>query len=639
MKLVALTFGGRECSLKILFSYIKRYKKYIHEYRIYVATTIQSDIDYMEKFAKENSDFVKTVYLTVDSKVILDDREKIWDNAYKTCQEDDTVYLKMDDDIVYMDETLFTDFINYRIQNRNPPILYPVIVNNHIQSCIFEKNGIYNPQAKSNIFESWKHTYARIKSHVQNNRDVRLRIGDFTRDGEVLCPIAWGNLKYCFDLQNQFLNDIQVGNVSKYYLKDNMVLTNAEPVSINVCSWIGEDLREIVKNYGDIYYDEPWLAIYLPTWSGRYNEIYSKSVVAHYSYYRQRELGLDRTNLLNRYYAHTNKLNFEKVVIWGFPLHTHTHSYIHYGWVKGFKHLGYDTHWFDDNNIPANFDFNNCLFITEGYADTKIPIVESSTYFVHIARDPEKYIGKVKRFVEIRYLVDGIKDCNYDYVLNKSACTKISDCTYYEKLHDNGGIARHHANPKPMEYECIYTCWATDLLPHEIVESNIYKPKDKKIYWFGSANHTNTKEIAIFYNECIKNGIEFLTNDPWRNPLPFDVVQEYTMKSLMSPDFRSSGDSRKVAMGETGTCHKQIGYIACRLLKSISYGHLGITNSKHAYELLEKKVVYNSDERQLFYDAAAQLRNYDLIKEQMRIVREKHTFLNRIQDLLTVVNM
>ena len=329
---------------------------------------------------------------------------------------------------------------------------------------------------------------------------------------------------------------------------------------------------------------------------------------------------------------------FSKVIIWGFPLHTHTHSYIHYGWVKGFKHLGYETHWFDDNNCP-DMDFTNCLFITEGYADTKIPIVESSIYFVHIARNPEKYIGKVKRFVEIRYLVDGIKDCNYNYVLNKTACTKISDCTYYEKLHDNGGIAKHHANPKPMEYECIYTCWATDLLPDEIVESNIYKPKDQCIYWFGSANHTNTREIALFYNECVKNGIQFKTNDPWRNPLPFDVVQEYTMKSVMSPDFRSSGDPNKVAIGETGTCHKQIGYIACRLLKSISYGHLGITNSKHAYKLLDKKVIYNNDEKQLFYDAISQLQNYDLIKEQMRIVREKHTFLNRIQDLLAVVNM
>lgn len=100
----------------------------------------------------------------------------------------------------------------------------------------------------------------------------------------------------------------------------------------------------------------------------------------------------------------------------------------------------------------------------------------------------------------------------------------------------------------------------------------------------------------------------------------------------MSPDFRSSGDPRKIALGETGTCHKQIGYIACRLLKSISYGHLGITNSRHAFELLDKKVIYNDNETMLFYDAIN-----DLIKEQMKIVREKHTFLNRIQDLIAVL--
>jgi hypothetical protein len=329
---------------------------------------------------------------------------------------------------------------------------------------------------------------------------------------------------------------------------------------------------------------------------------------------------------------------FSKVIIWGFPLHTHTHSYIHYGWVKGFKHLGYDTYWFDDNNYPTNFDFENCLFITEGYADTKIPVIESSIYFVHIARNPEKYIGKTKRFIEIRYLVDSIVDCNYNYILDKNNCVKISDSTYYEKLCDNGGISKHHSNPQKMDYECIYTCWATDLLPDEILEENIYKPKDNKIYWFGSANQHNTREIFLFYQESLKNGIEFITNDPWQNPLPFDVVQKYTTSSYMAPDLRSSGDPRKLSIGETGTCHKQIGYIACRLLKSISYGHLGITNSKHSYELLEKLVVYNSDEAQLFYDAKEQLGNYELIKKQMELVREKHTYLNRINDLFTVLN-
>ena len=328
---------------------------------------------------------------------------------------------------------------------------------------------------------------------------------------------------------------------------------------------------------------------------------------------------------------------FSKVIIWGFPLHTHTHSYIHYGWTKGFKHLGYETYWFHDGDFPKDFDYSNTLFITEGYADTNIPIKDSSIYFVHIARNPEKYIGKVKRFIEIRYLVDAIKDCNYNYVLDKSKCNKISECSYYEKLINNGGIARYHNNPIHMEYECIYTCWATDLLPDEIREENIYISKERKIYWFGSANHTNTREIRLFYDECIKNGISFVTNNPWTNPKSFEEVQHLTMKSYMSPDFRSSGDPHKIAIGETGTCHKQIGYIACRILKAISYGHIGITNSRHTYELLEKKVIYNENEGQLFYDAQKELNNYELIKEQMRIVREKHTYLNRIRDLLSLL--
>ncbi len=79
---------------------------------------------------------------------------------------------------------------------------------------------------------------------------------------------------------------------------------------------------------------------------------------------------------------------FSKVIIWGYPLYTHTHSYIHYGWYKAFKHMGYNTFWFHDNEFPVDFDYNDCLFISEGYADNNIPIIESSIYFIHIAINP-----------------------------------------------------------------------------------------------------------------------------------------------------------------------------------------------------------------------------------------------------------
>ena len=107
MKLVVLTFAGRECYMKILFNLILKYKKFIHEYRLYVATTIQSDIKFMENFAASN-DFVKIEYCKVNNEIILDDKELIWDTAYKSCQEDDIVYLKIDDDILYFDESIIS---------------------------------------------------------------------------------------------------------------------------------------------------------------------------------------------------------------------------------------------------------------------------------------------------------------------------------------------------------------------------------------------------------------------------------------------------------------------------------------------------------------------------------------------------
>jgi hypothetical protein len=306
MKLVVLTFGGRECSLKILFPLILKYKHYIHEFRLYIATTIQTDIDYMENFAKNNADFVKTVYCFIDGKRILDNNIFIWDNAYNSCQEDDTVYIKLDDDIVYFDETLFTDFVQYRIENKNAPILYPVIINNLITSPLLEKYGIYNAPFKSNMLNAWINTYHRIYPHIfqtqQNKQNKqKLKIGDFTKHEEVLCPVAWGNFQYCYELHSQFLNDIFKGNKEKYYI-DNIILEYAEPMSINACSWIGEELRKYTNEYGNIYNDENYLSLYLPIWSGKKNEIYGKCVVSHYAYYRQRELGLDNTDILYRYY-------------------------------------------------------------------------------------------------------------------------------------------------------------------------------------------------------------------------------------------------------------------------------------------------------------------------------------------------
>jgi hypothetical protein len=342
-------------------------------------------------------------------------------------------------------------------------------------------------------------------------------------------------------------------------------------------------------------------------------------------------------------------MTLNKVIIWGFPLNTHTHSYIHYGWHKTFKYLGYDTYWFDDKNYPSSseFDYTNCLFITEGYADNNIPIDKSNTYFVHVCIYPNKYIKTGARLIDIRYNVTGIRDCNYNYNLDEKIENNIvklidgSTVNYYEDVATikDLNIKYQSEELKSLTYEAVYMCWATDLLPHEInYEDRFIKPDlPPKMYFIGSIGDGNINEINNFVKGCSDNNIRFEYNDPWKNPITFNDVQKLVQKSYIAPDIRGSGDRQKIMLNETGTMHKEIGYIPCRLFKNISYGKVGGVNAHRLHKLFQNKVLYHNDEKELVKLCIENRENYDYILEQMKWVAENHTYVNRVNDILKVL--
>src|SRR2546423_966135 len=75
--------------------------------------------------------------------------------------------------------------------------------------------------------------------------------------------------------------------------------------------------------------------------------------------------------------------SYDKVIIWGYKLHSHTHSYIHNAFYRAFAHLGYETYWFDDNDNVKDFDFSNSLFLTAGSQENNIPHREDCDYLLH----------------------------------------------------------------------------------------------------------------------------------------------------------------------------------------------------------------------------------------------------------------
>lgn len=336
---------------------------------------------------------------------------------------------------------------------------------------------------------------------------------------------------------------------------------------------------------------------------------------------------------------------FEKVIVWGFPLHSHTHSYIHACWVKTFKALGKDTYWFHDKQFedPSKFSYKNCLFITEGFQDEHIPLEPSSTYFVHFCVYPQKYLRCNARLFEIRFKVEEFHDCNSDWNLKDGThrLVPLSQDVEYESLSTNVGIAPEFRGPVPaqMNYEAVYMQWPTDLLPWEINLADAEREHQNVVHFVGTPY--GNPRLEKFKDILAKKGIEFILHNPWEKPVSFEDGRDFIQMSCLAPDFRPTGTAEDTAKyGEkNGKNHLAIGYVPCRLFKNISYGHIPLTDSPHAAELLGEGVVFETDIEKLVEKGLEAQKDVERKKKAMRMIAERHTYLHRVRDLLRAISL
>jgi len=317
-------------------------------------------------------------------------------------------------------------------------------------------------------------------------------------------------------------------------------------------------------------------------------------------------------------------MNFDKIIIWGHKLHSHTHSYIHNGFFIAFKHLNYNVLWLDDNSNITNIDFTNSLFVSEHQVCKKMPIRIDCKYILHNSFvDPGKayYKKNAGTWEDIRFKhlaekgnVINMQVYRPKFVENK---TKMEDYVYYD-----------------ISTYTLYFPWATDLLPHEINEIqknlNSIKSNEKRINFVG----TIVDEWKQFKKACTENNISFIHLGGYkgrkRNISLSDNIK-LIQESYIAP-----------AIQRQQQC--DVGYIPCRIFKNISYGKMGFTNSKIVYELFDKKIIYNPCPYKLFYDAKNWIEN-DYNREHiiylMNVVKTKHTYLNRINNIFnffTILN-
>lgn len=339
-------------------------------------------------------------------------------------------------------------------------------------------------------------------------------------------------------------------------------------------------------------------------------------------------------------------IQIRQLVIWGYKLHSHTHSYIHNAFKRAFEYYGYPVLWLDETDDISRIDFSRSLFLTEHLVNKQIPCRLDCLYLTHYV-DVGDFPGVPKSHIIVlkmsqRDFTESDKDLGRGVEYEELCVARFGNSGYGEPMEYHALIDGYH---------CWYTYWATDIFPKQINENirqletgELGAKRTDEVHFVG-----HMEEVWVFFSMICRNrGIPFhhhgasFSRDSPRNR-SVEENMELIQKSLIAPAFQSNHQIR----------HR---YIPCRIFKNISYGKMGMTKSPVVVELFSKYldggevsgvsgdqgevgIIYDPDdiglvEKGLEYERTAGTEGAKKrLKRVMEIVRDHHTFLNRLDTL------
>lgn len=266
-RIVVVTPAGRSRYLKVLLPYVLREKDIIDKYRFWVNTNNAQDIEYIQQQVSSDPIFFEAEYLD-DPKPDWhgDKRVRLICQFFRNCTDNNTVYIRLDDDICWMMPGALRALIDYRIDNPDFFLVYPGIFNNGYTADIHSNLGLV--KFPNDSFRRWQ------------------------RESK------WGILHHEKLFEALDNNDIQK------WMFDKVVIKDYAQVPINCISWLGEEFSKfggVVADGHCDYLEEVWLTKIKPRQIKKYNCMYGGSLVSHFAFNTQRNYFENNTNFMEGY--------------------------------------------------------------------------------------------------------------------------------------------------------------------------------------------------------------------------------------------------------------------------------------------------------------------------------------------------
>lgn len=258
-KIVVNTAAGRRRYMQYLVPPIIN-SDIVDRYDIWINTNNGADIEFFKQLANH----YPKVNLVWQPDGILNGIKSI--NAfYRICVEDETIYMKLDDDVVWFEPQLFEKMVKFRVDNPDYFIVSPLVINNALSTYLLQ-----------------------LHDKIQLDQYYESRCAH---------PILCHNGYFASTLHEWFMDKyLKTKEYDKLYV--GIQPFGMTRFSINCILWFGSEMKKFGGDVpGD---DEEFMSCIKPTQLGKSNCINGDALISHFAFGLQREI-LDKCTILEKY--------------------------------------------------------------------------------------------------------------------------------------------------------------------------------------------------------------------------------------------------------------------------------------------------------------------------------------------------
>ncbi len=274
-KIVAWTPYGRVRTYSLLIKYLERdhARGLVDEAWLYMNTDPvgqEADIAYAHELA-EQFDWVKLKHRPEGFDLGNLPKQRWTGLAYREMTDPNAVYIRLDDDVVYLHDNAVENLVRARLEMPAPTAVFPIIFNNAIVSHFLQLCG--------KVPMEWG--------------EVRQYCMD---------PNGWANGPFAVKLHDLLLNHIEAGTVEDLYLYQDFPIAPGTQFSVSCFASLGSMYASLPHGPGVLVPDEEesFHTIHHPLATGAPNILRGNAVVSHWSFFPQHAF-LNGSDLLDRY--------------------------------------------------------------------------------------------------------------------------------------------------------------------------------------------------------------------------------------------------------------------------------------------------------------------------------------------------